>query len=138
MRHALALALATLVVTLAFAAPAWAAERRIALVIGNSAYRNAPPLDNPVHDATAMRDKLQSLGFDVVAGFDLTKAETQAVIAKFAQASRGADVSAFFYAGHGLQVGGENYLVPVDAQLKDDISLDFETVPIGFVWRQMS
>jgi uncharacterized caspase-like protein len=138
MRRALALALAFLAVGLAFGAPACAAERRIALVIGNSAYTNAPALDNPVHDATAMRDKLQSLGFDVIAGFDLTKAETQAVIAKFAEASRGADVSAFFYAGHGLQVGGENYLVPVDALLKDDISLDFETVPIAFVWRQMS
>ena len=138
MRCSLALALAVLAVALAFAAPVRAAERRIALVIGNSAYQNAPALDNPVHDATAMRDKLQSLGFSVTAGFDLTKAETQAVIAKFAEASRGADVSAFFYAGHGLQVGGENYLVPVDARLKDDISLDFETVPIDFVWRQMS
>ena len=138
MRLALALALAVLALEFAFAAPACAAEKRIALVIGNSAYTNAPPLDNPVHDATAMRDKLQLLGFDVIAGFDLTKAQTQAVVAKFAEASRGADVSAFFYAGHGLQVGGENYLVPVDALLKDDISLDFETVPVAFVWRQMS
>jgi len=133
MGRALAFVLTALAIGLAFATPARATERRVALVIGNSAYTNAPPLDNPVHDATAMRDKLQSLGFDVIAGFDLTKAETQAVIAKFAQASRGADVAAFFYAGHGLQVGGENYLVPVDALLKDDISLDFETVPIAFV-----
>ena len=115
-----------------------AAERRVALVIGNSAYRNAPALENPVRDAHSIAEKLQTLGFEVIAGFDLDKAQTQSAIAKFAEAARGGDLAVFFYAGHGMQVGGVNYLLPVDAALKDDISLDFEAVPMDFVLRQMS
>jgi uncharacterized caspase-like protein len=115
-----------------------ASPRRVALVIGNSAYQHAPTLENPVRDARAIHEKLASLGFEVVAGYDLTKAETQAAIAKFAEAARGGDIALFFYAGHGMQVGGVNYLVPVDAALKDEISLDFEAVQMDFIWRQMS
>jgi uncharacterized caspase-like protein len=119
-------------------AAAEAPERRVALVIGNSAYQNVPALDNPAHDAHAISDKLQSLGFQVISGYDLGKAATQTAIAEFAEAARGSDVALFFYAGHGMQVDGANYMVPVDAALKDEISLDFETVPIEFIWRQMS
>ena len=115
-----------------------AAAPRVALVIGNSAYQNVPALENPVRDARAMSDKLQSLGFEVVAGYDLTKAQTQAAIAKFAEAARGGDIALFFYAGHGMQVDGVNYLLPVDATMKDEISLDFEAVQMDFIWRQMS
>ena len=115
-----------------------AAERRVALVIGNSAYQNVPALDNPAHDARAIADRLEGLGFQVIAGYDLGKAATQTAIAKFAEAARDADIALFFYAGHGMQVDGVNYMAPVDADIKDDISLDFETVPIEFVWRQMS
>jgi uncharacterized caspase-like protein len=122
----------------AFGANAEAPERRVALVIGNGAYQNVPQLENPANDARAMADKLASLGFNVIGGYDLTKAQTQTAIAKFAEAVRGADIGLFYYAGHGMQVSGSNYLVPVDAALKDEISLDFETVPIDFVWRQMS
>lgn len=129
----LALASALLAATLANAA-----ERRVALVLGNSAYQNVPALENPVRDARAIGDKLHDLGFEVVSGFDLTKAQTQAAIAKFASAARGSDVALFYYAGHGMQVAGNNYMLPVDAALKDDISLDFEAVPIDFIWRQMS
>ena len=122
----------------ALAGAAAAAERRVALVIGNSAYQNVPALENPVRDARAMTDKLQTLGFEVVAGYDLTKAQTQAAIAKFAEAARGGDIALFFYAGHGMQVEGVNYLLPVDATMKDEISLDFEAVQMDFIWRQMS
>ena len=115
-----------------------AAQRRVALVIGNSAYQHVPALENPARDAQAIHDKLASLGFEVVAGYDLTKAETQAAIAKFAEAARGGDIALFFYAGHGMQVGGVNYLLPVDATMKDEISLDFEAVRMDFIWRQMS
>ncbi|WP_235981610.1 caspase family protein [Methylobrevis albus] len=130
------LALAALI--LAAAGAAAHADRRVALVLANGAYVNAPPLVNAVRDGEAIRDVLTGLDFEVIAGFDLTKAETQAMIADYATSVRGADVALFFYAGHGMQAGGANYLVPVDAALEDDISLDFETVAVDFVLRQMS
>jgi uncharacterized caspase-like protein len=123
---------------LLLAAGAASAERRVALVLGNSDYQHAPALTNPVRDAKAMADLLNGLDFEVVSGFDQTKAETQKTIAEFAKAVRGADVALFYYAGHGLQVSGANYLLPVDAALEDETSLDFETVPVDFVLRQMS
>jgi len=114
------------------------AERRIALVLGNSQYQHAAPLANPARDAQAMADRLKDLGFEVVSGFDLTKQQTQATVAQFAKQVRGADIALFFYAGHGLQVSGKNYLLPVDAALEDETSLDFEAVSVDFVLRQMS
>jgi uncharacterized caspase-like protein len=120
------------------AAPAAGAERRVALVLGNAAYQNVPALINPVEDAKAIAKKLEGLGFEVVSGFDLTKLETQETIARFARAVRGADIALFFYAGHGMQVSGSNYLLPVDATLEDETSLDFETVQVNFILRQMS
>jgi len=114
------------------------AERRIALVLGNSQYQHAAPLANPARDAQAMADRLQNLGFEVVSGFDLTKQQTQTTVAQFAKQVRGADVALFFYAGHGLQVSGKNYLLPVDAALEDETSLDFEAVSVDFILRQMS
>jgi uncharacterized caspase-like protein len=123
---------------LLFAVGAASAERRVALVLGNGAYQHAPALANPVRDARAMADLLGGLDFEVVSGFDQTKAETQATISQFAKAVRGADIALFYYAGHGLQVSGSNYLLPVDAALEDETSLDFEAVSVDFVLRQMS
>ncbi|MER8373612.1 caspase domain-containing protein [Mesorhizobium sp. M1406] len=114
------------------------AQRRVALVLGNSQYEHAPPLANPVRDAQAMAERLKKLDFEVVSGFDLTKPRTQATIAQFAKQVRGADIALFFYAGHGLQVSGKNYLLPVDAALEDETSLDFEAVPVDFILLQMS
>ena len=113
-------------------------QRRVALVLGNAAYRNVPALANPVEDAKAVVAKLEQLDFEVVSGFDLTKLETQETIARFAKEVRGADVALFFYAGHGMQVAGSNYLLPVDAALEDETSLDFEAVQVNFILRQMS
>jgi uncharacterized caspase-like protein len=112
--------------------------RRIALVLGNAAYQKVPALPNPVVDAKAIAAKLEELHFEVISGYDLTKLQTQETIARFAKAVRGADVALFFYAGHGMQVDGNNYLLPVDAALEDETSLDFETVQINFILRQMS
>lgn len=112
--------------------------RRVALVLGNAAYKNAPALGNPVRDAQAISDKLESLGFEVVSGFDLTKAQTQETIARFAKTVRGADIALFFYAGHGMQIAGSNYLLPVDAALEDETAIDFEMVPVDFVLKQMA
>ncbi|MEZ5828560.1 MAG: caspase family protein [Hyphomicrobiales bacterium] len=75
-----------------------------------------------------MAATLRSLGFEVIDGTDLTKREMMSRIRTFADKVRGADVGLFFYAGHGLQVDGRNYLAPVDASLKSDVDLDFEAV----------
>ncbi|MEQ1952324.1 caspase domain-containing protein [Mesorhizobium sp. CN2-181] len=115
-----------------------AANRRVALVLGNSEYQNVPPLTNATSDARAMEKLLQGLDFEVVSGFNLTKAETQETIAHFAKEVRGADIALFFYAGHGLQVSNVNYLIPIDAVLEDETSLDFEAVQMNFILRQMS
>lgn len=114
------------------------AERRVALVLGNSQYQHAAALANPARDGQAMAGRLKDLGFEVVSGFDLTKQQTQATVAQFAREVRGADIALFFYAGHGLQVSGKNYLLPVDAALEDETSLDFEAVSVDFILRQMS
>jgi raffinose/stachyose/melibiose transport system substrate-binding protein len=94
-----------------------ATERRVALVIGNGNYRHITPLVNPRNDAEAMTAKLESLGFSVMEAVDLQLPDLRAAVAGFERASRGADVALIFYAGHGLQVAGENYLLPVDAQV---------------------
>ena len=113
-------------------------QRRVALVLGNAAYQNVPPLGNPVRDATAISAELETLGFEVISGYDLTKMQTQETIARFAKTVRGADIALFFYAGHGMQVAGNNYLLPVDAALEDETSLDFEAVQMNFILKQMS
>lgn len=127
-----------IVLALLLTLTAASAERRVALVLGNSQYQHAAPLANPARDAQAMAERMQNLGFEVVSGFDLTKQQTQVTVAQFAKQVRGADVALFFYAGHGLQVSGKNYLLPVDAALEDETSLDFEAVSVDFVLRQMS
>lgn len=127
-------AIAMLLASLAGAA----AERRVALVLANGGYTALPGLKNAVGDGEAVADRLKQMGFEVVSGFDLSKAETQATMAQFAKTVRGAEVALFFYAGHGLQVSGRNYLLPVDAVLEDETSLDFETVSLDFVLRQLS
>ena len=93
------------------------AENRVALVIGNAAYHQTPELKNPINDAADMTATLERLGFKVIKGFDLDKTAMDRAIRDFAAALTGADVGVLFYAGHGLQVAGTNYLVPVDAQL---------------------
>ncbi len=106
------------------------AAKRVALVIGNSAYEYAPALKNPKNDAQAMSAVLKKLGFDVVTGVDLVHLDFARIVGQFRKKLKGAEVGLFFYAGHGLQVYGENYLVPVDAELEYEDSLEFETILI--------
>jgi uncharacterized caspase-like protein len=113
------------------------AETRVALVIGNSAYVNAPALANPLNDAQAMTAALKGAGFDVVEATDASKAKFDAALRSFSEKLSKADVALFFYAGHGLQVGAQNYLVPVDAKLENERDLEFEAVKLDFVQRQM-
>ncbi len=116
---------------------AQAANKRVALVIGNSAYTHAAPLKNPENDAREIEKKLKTLGFDVVMGINLKHRQFARVIGKFKQKLALSDVALFFYAGHGLQLKGRNYLMPVDAQLDDETSLDFEAVQLNTILRLM-
>jgi hypothetical protein len=97
------------------------AEKRVALVIANSAYRNVAPLANPVNDGALISATLKEAGFDVVdSRHDLPALETRHVLRDFADLARDADIALVYYAGHGLEVDGANYLIPVDAKLERD------------------
>ncbi|MER9163986.1 caspase domain-containing protein [Mesorhizobium sp. M0715] len=108
-------------------------QRRVALVIGNGTYAEAGTLANPVNDALDIADKLRSIGFEVIEGNDLGKRELERSMGAFSDALQGAGVGLFYYAGHGLQVDGRNYIVPVDARLDVPVKLQLEAVPIDEV-----
>jgi hypothetical protein len=114
------------------ALPATAAKR-VALVIGNSAYQNAPALPNPINDGRALADVLRRLDFVVIDAMDQDKAGMQKLLRQFSAELQDADTSLFFYAGHGLQVQGQNYLVPIDAALESEVDLPFEAVSVDVV-----
>ncbi|MGE0500251.1 MAG: caspase domain-containing protein [Rhizobiaceae bacterium] len=115
-----------------------AQEKRVALVLANAAYQHTPRLLNPVRDGEAIANRLRELDFEVITGFDLTTAESEALVARFGREVRGADIALFYYAGHALQLDGENYLIPVNAAVEDETSLDFEAIRLELVLRQMS
>jgi len=104
---------------------------RIALVIGNSSYEAVPPLPNPVRDADAIAESLKRLGFEVSVGRDTRKATLEGLLADFSEKAAQAEMAVVFYAGHGIEVGGENYLIPVDAKLKSDTRIKFEAVSLS-------
>ncbi len=114
-----------------------AGERRIALIIGNGAYQHTSTLQNPRNDASDLAVALQRLGFDVMQGVDLDKRSMERTIREFGVKLSGADVALFLYAGHGLQVSGQNYLLPVDARLSSENDVDFESIALNLVLRQM-
>lgn len=113
------------------------AHARVAFVVGNSAYRHTARLENPGNDAADVSAALARLGFHVIEGIDLDKAAFDRKIRDFAAALQGAEVGVFFYAGHGLQVSGHNYLVPVDARLTAASALELEMVRLDLVHRAM-
>jgi uncharacterized caspase-like protein len=100
------------------------AEKRVALVLGNSAYQNVAPLTNPANDSAKMAATLKDAGFDVVdSRRDLSAAETRRALRDFADRARDADIAVVYYAGHGIEVDGSNYLIPVDAKLERDTDI---------------
>ncbi|MEH2487332.1 caspase family protein [Bradyrhizobium sp. AZCC 2230] len=100
--------------------PAWAANR-VALIIGNSAYKNAAPLANPANDAAIVEETLKKAGFDVVQiRTDLQATEMRRALRDFADVARDSDVALVYYAGHGIELEGTNYLIPTDATLERD------------------
>ena len=116
------------------------ADKRIALVVGNSNYQNVARLENPRSDATLMAATLRSLGFALVGDgpqLDLDKAALDLAVQKFGSTLQGADVAMFYYAGHGVQIRGANFLVPVGANPTREADVDFQMVDVGLVLRQM-
>lgn len=114
-----------------------AQEKRVALVIGNSGYQHTAVLRNPRADAEDMSAALKRLNFEVVEGIDLDKRAMERIIRQFGLKLQAADIALFFYAGHGLQVSGQNHLLPVDARLSTEGDIDFESIPLHLVLRQM-
>jgi tetratricopeptide (TPR) repeat protein len=116
------------------------AEKRVALVIGNSAYRTVPTLKNPADDAKLMSDTLLSLGFSVVGGsarLDLDKAGFDGALREFGNQLAGADVALFYYAGHGVETHGLNYLVPVDANPANEADVFMQMTGVSGILDQM-
>ena len=113
------------------------ADRRVALVIGNSAYKHATMLRNPGNDAKDIAEVLKKLGFDVQLGMDLDQQGFARTIEQFARTLDDADVGLFFYAGHGLQMNDKNYLVSIDAKLENEFLLSSETMELDAIVRLM-
>ena len=128
--------LAVLLTPLIFSLPA-AAEKRVALIIGNSNYAQVPALPNPVNDANDIASALKRAGFEVILGIDVDKRAFDTKVRNFADLLENADAAIFFYAGHGLQVAGRNFLLPVDARVQSERDLDFDAVNLDFVLKQM-
>ncbi|MCK1541535.1 caspase family protein [Bradyrhizobium sp. 179] len=107
------------------------ADRRVALVIGNSAYKSAPKLGNPVNDATLVGGMFKKAGFDSVdVRLDLSASEMRRMLREFAGRSRDAEMAVIYYAGHGIELDGNNYLIPTDATLETDGDVLDETIPV--------
>ena len=121
-------------------APAVPAEARLALVIGNGAYRHVSPLSNPPNDARLVADTLVSLGFQLVGDAPVLDGDRPAMeraIRTFGKRLRGGAVGLFYYAGHGVQMDGENYLVPVTANVEDAADVKYEMISLDYVLDEM-
>ena len=106
-----------------FTAHAAKADRRVAFVVGNGAYKNVAQLPNPPVDAKAMASVLRNVGFEVVEGTNLTRDKMTERLLEFGKKAQGADVAVFFYAGHGIAISGTNYLLPIDADIKSEMDV---------------
>ena len=130
---------ALLAVVLAAFMPAVAqAAGRVALVVGNGAYEQTSPLANPVNDAEAVGAALERIGFDVTVLRNADEDAMDDALGELAEASTGADVSLLFYAGHGMEMNGANYLIPVDARLASASAVPLETIPLDSVLGAMA
>ncbi len=110
-----------------------AAERRVALVVGNSSYKEAPELANPRNDAHDLAATLKEVGFEVIEASDVDKRGMDMALANFNRSAKGATVALFYFAGHGLQYNGANYILPIDAKLEDDVGLRYEAISLDQV-----
>jgi uncharacterized caspase-like protein len=129
--------LATFAVAALICAPALAQER-VALVVGNAKYLNANVLPNPGNDGRAIAKTLRDIGFDVAEGYDLDRNAMERVLREFLRKTAAARIALLFYAGHGMQVDGRNYLIPVDAKLESPSDLNFETVELDKILENLN
>ncbi|AZO09386.1 peptidase C14 caspase catalytic subunit p20 [Mesorhizobium sp. M3A.F.Ca.ET.080.04.2.1] len=113
------------------------ADRRVALVIGNSEYRDIPALKNPDKDADDVSNTFRMAGFEVFLAKDLTKLQFEKQFRNYLAAADGAELAIVYYSGHGFQIGGENFLIPVDASLKDAADIEVQAVKLDDVLEQM-
>src|ERR1700674_307870 len=114
------------------------AEKRVALVIGNSAYQSVPKLSAPTNDAGAIAKLLKTAGFDVVdVRQDLDGGDLRRAIREFSRHTWDADMAVVFYAGHGIAANGLNYLVPVDAKLETDLDVEDEAVSLDQILKMI-
>ena len=121
-------------------ATAASADRRVALVIGNSAYKNASSLSNTINDSTAIANLFKSVGFEVVISRnDLGVVDFKRAVREFLFTAENSDIAVVYYAGHGVEIGGTNYLVPVDAKLGRDYDVEDEAVALDrIIWALQS
>lgn len=113
------------------------AEKKVALIIGNSVYQNVPPLANPSNDADAIAESFIRLGFDVTLAKDINVNGLRLALSEFAVKSASADIAAIYYAGHGIEVDGRNYIIPVDAKLKNVVVVGFELISLDSIISSM-
>jgi peptidoglycan hydrolase-like protein with peptidoglycan-binding domain len=106
------------------------ADKRVALVVGNSTYQNVPQLPNPSRDAASVAQLFKDAGFDVTSVLNVGNLDFKRAIRKFEADADQADIAVVYYAGHGLEIGGTNYLIPVDARLASDRDADDEAIPL--------
>src|ERR1700758_186336 len=119
------------IVMMVLAPSAALADKRVALVVGNSAYQSVPKLPNPSGDANAVAKMFKDAGFDSVdVLINVGNLEFKRAIRKFESTADQADIAVVYYAGHGLEIGGNNYLIPVDARLASDRDADDEAIPL--------
>ncbi|MCZ8542661.1 caspase family protein [Mesorhizobium qingshengii] len=113
------------------------ADRRVALVVGNSEYREIPALKNPDKDAEDVSRTFRLAGFEVFVAKDLTKLQFEEQFRNYLAAADGADLAVVYYSGHGFQIGGENFLIPVDASLKNAADIEVQAVKLDDVLEQL-
>jgi len=118
--------------------PASADGKRVALVIGNSAYRNVPELPNPANDASDVAAALRRLGFAVTLMTNATFDQMRRGLIGFGRDAAGADMATLYFAGHGMEIGGENWLIPIDAELTKDSDAENEAISLRSVMLQVS
>jgi uncharacterized caspase-like protein len=110
-------------ICMALSVSAAKADRRVAFVVGNGAYKNVAQLPNPPIDAKAMAATLRNVGFEVIEGSNLSRDQMTEKLLDFGRKAQGSDVAVFYYAGHGIAIGGTNYLLPVDADIKSEMDV---------------
>ena len=124
--------------SLSFVSPALAQQARVALVIGYGAYEKVPELPNPTRDAADIGRALERLDFKITQVKNANAQEMRKAVVEFGRAAEGADLAVVFYAGHGMEVSGENWLIPVSAELRSDTDIESEAISLRSVSLQVS